>query len=152
MSDYDAVAARQEIVDAVDRIFDTVDTKDWDAVERLFTDRVWADFTSLAGGEPAEISNVQLVDGWRAGLHAKKQSFHMVGHYRISVGGDSAVAHVKGYAYNALDKDLGGGMWEVWGSYDIPFRLTGAGWKATGLTLNALQTRGDDEVRTHLLS
>lgn len=152
MSDYDAVAARLEIVDAVDRIFDTVDTKDWDAVEHLFTDRVWADFTSLAGGEAAEISNVQLVDGWRAGLHAKKQSFHMVGHYRISVGGDSAVAHVKGYAYNVLDTDIGGGMWEVWGSYDIPFRLTDADWRATGMTFNALHTRGDDKVRTHLLS
>ena len=66
--------------------------------------------------------------------------------------GDTATVAVKGYAYNVLDADLGGGMWEVWGAYDIPLRRDGAGWKATGITFNAWHRRGDDAVRTHLLS
>ena len=32
--------------------------------EKLFDPTVNADFTSLSGGEPAVITNVQLVDGW----------------------------------------------------------------------------------------
>jgi hypothetical protein len=47
--------------------------------------------------------------------------------------------------------DIGGGMWEVWGAYDIPLRRDGVGWKATGMTFNARHRRGDDSVRTHVL-
>jgi len=142
---------RSEIIEFVDAIFDSVDAKDWDAAQALFDTEVLSDFTSLNGGEPATISNAQLVDGWRQGLHAKKKSFHLVGHYRVAVDGDKATATVKGYAYNVLDADLGGGMWEVWGAYEIPVRRTPSGWKATGLSFFAWHTRGDDAVRTHLL-
>jgi hypothetical protein len=142
---------RTVVIEFIDSIFDTVDAKDWDAAERLFTPAVDLDFTSLAGGEPATVSNVQLVDGWRQGLHRGKQSFHMVGHYRVRVDGDTAAVTVKGYAYNALAEELGGGMWEVWGDYDIPLRRAGADWQATGMTFRAWHTRGDESVRTHTL-
>lgn len=141
-----------EIIEVIDAIFDTVDAKAYDATERLFIEKVSVDFTSLNGGQPAEITRTQLVDGWRQGLHAKKKSFHLVGHYTIRRDGDSATARVKGYAYNVLDEDLGGGMWEVWGSYDIPLRRTPEGWRATGITFRAWHSRGDASVRTHLLS
>ncbi|MEV5508234.1 nuclear transport factor 2 family protein [Streptomyces orinoci] len=151
MSELSIPADRIAVIEAVDAIFDTVDAKDWDAVERLFTPEVRVDFTSLAGGEPAQITNVQLVDGWRVGLHAKKQSFHLVSHYRVRIEGDRADVHVKGYAYNVLSADLGGGMWEVWGTYEIPFRRTADGWQASGLTFTALHSRGDEAVRSHTL-
>jgi len=141
-----------DIIEFIDSIFDTVDAKEWDAAEQLFAPTVDFDFTSLAGGEPATITNVQLVDGWRQGLHPGKKSFHMVGHYRIRVNGDTAAVAVKGYAYNVLEKDLGGGMWEVWGDYDIPLRRTDAGWEATGIAFHAWHSRGDESVRTHMLS
>jgi SnoaL-like domain len=86
------------------------------------------------------------------GLHPKKKSFHLVGHYRVRVKDDATAVTVKGYAYNVLDEDLGGGMWEVWGAYDIPLRRTGDGWKATGIAFHAWHSRGDASVRAHLLS
>jgi len=146
------MSERREITELVDSIFDTVDAKDWDAAEALFDTEVLADFSSLGGGEPATITNTQLVDGWRQGLHAKKKSFHLVGHHRVTVDGDRGTAHVKGYAYNVLDDDLGGGMWEVWGAYEIPVRRTPVGWKAAGLSFFAWHTRGDDAIRSHVLN
>ncbi|MGH3168932.1 MAG: hypothetical protein ACRDN0_24000 [Trebonia sp.] len=52
-----------DIIEFTDSIFDTVDAKDWDAAEKLFAPMVDFDFTSLNGGEPGTITNVQLVDG-----------------------------------------------------------------------------------------
>ena len=152
MTEISRLTDRAAIIDLVDAVFDSVDAKDWAAAENLFTPTLRADFTSLNGGEPAEITAGQLVDGWRQGLHAMKASFHTVGNYRIDADGDDASVGVKGYAYNVLDTSLGGGMWEVWGRYEIPVRRTADGWKASGLTFIALHTRGDDAVRTHLLS
>ena len=140
-----------DIIEFVNSIFDTVDAKDWDAAENLFGPAVDADFTSLNGGVPVTITNVQLVDGWRQGLHPGKKSFHMVGHHRLRVEGETATVAVKGYAYNVLDEDLGGGMWEVWGAYDIALRRVGTGWKATGLAFHAWHSRGDESVPTHRL-
>ena len=142
---------RSDIIQLVDAIFDAVDAKDWDAAEELFGSPVLVDFTSLDGGTPATITGAQLVDGWRRGLHPRKKSFHLVGHYRVAVDGDTATARVKGYAYNVLDDELGGGMWEVWGAYEIPLRRGPAGWRADGLSFFAWHTRGDDSVRTHQL-
>lgn len=145
------MSQRTEIIERVDSIFDTVDAKDWDVVERLFEPMVDVDFTSLNGGEPATITNVQLVDGWRQGLHSKKKSFHLVGHHRVRLSADSATVALKGYAYNVLDEDLGGGMWEVWGSYDISLTRGDAGWRVDGLAFHAWHSRGDASVRTHVL-
>jgi hypothetical protein len=143
---------RTEIIELVDAIFDTVDAKNWDAAQALFESKVTVDFTSLNGGEPATISSAELVDGWRQGLHSQKKSFHLVGHYRVTTDGAAGTVAVKGYAYNVLDAELGGGMWEVWGSYEIPVHRAPAGWRATGISFFAWHTRGDDSVRTHLVT
>jgi hypothetical protein len=146
------VDERTEIIELVDAIFDTVDAKAWDDTQELFDTKVSVDFTSLDGGQPVTMSAADLVNGWRQGLHAKKKSFHMVGHYRVAGDANAVTASVKGYAWNVLDEDLGGGMWEVWGSYDIPFRRTADGWRATGIAFYAWHTRGDDSVRTNRLA
>jgi hypothetical protein len=142
---------RNDIIDVVDAIFDTTDTKAWDTTERLFTEQVGVDFTSLAGGEPATIGRAELVNGWRVGLHPRKKSFHLVSHYRVEIDGDTARVGLKGYTHNVLDEELGGGMWEVWGTYDIPLARTDEGWRASGLAFHATHTRGDLAVRTHTL-
>jgi hypothetical protein len=142
---------RAEIIELVNAIFDAVDEKDWGTAQELFDGKVTVDFTSLDGGDIATISGAELVDGWRRGLHLGKKSFHMVGHHRVAVYGEHAAAAVKGYAYNVLDDEFGGGMWEVWGAYEIQFRRDGGGWKATGFAFFAWHTRGDDAVRTHVL-
>jgi hypothetical protein len=142
---------RTAIIEAVDTIFDTVDAKDWEAVRSLFAEEVDVDFTSLAGGDPARITVDQLVGGWVTGLHKRKQSWHFVSHYRVRVTGDTAVANVKGYAWNRLDEGLGGGMWEVWGTYELSFARVVTGWQANAFRFTAQATRGDDNVRTHVL-
>jgi hypothetical protein len=90
------------------------------------------------------------VDRWRQGLHAGKKSFHFVGRYRVTADGGTGTVSVKGYACNVLDDEFGGGMWEVWGVYEIPVRRAPEGWRAAGITFSAWHTRGDDSVRTHL--
>jgi hypothetical protein len=98
-----------EIIRVIEAVFDTVDAKQFDDTEALFSEVVAVDFTSLNGGGPATMSRSELVEGWRQGLHPKKTSFHMVGHHRVDIQGDSAAATMEGYAFNLLDEDLGGG-------------------------------------------
>ncbi|KAA9373376.1 nuclear transport factor 2 family protein [Microbispora cellulosiformans] len=146
-----ALVDRAEIVDVVTAVFDTVDAKNWPVCRELFDDEVDADFTSLNGGEPARIGADALVDGWRTGLHARKQSFHTVSNFAVTVDGAEAHVTAKGYAYNVLDEGLGGGLWEVWGVYRLGLVRQAEGWKVTALTFDAWHTRGDEAVRAHTM-
>jgi hypothetical protein len=38
----------------------------------------------------------------------------------------------QGCAYNVLDDDIGSGMWEVWGDYDVPLPRPASGDLASG--------------------
>ncbi|GAB3831997.1 nuclear transport factor 2 family protein [Dactylosporangium cerinum] len=140
------------IIETVNAIFDLVDAKDWAAVRALIADEVDVDVTSLGGGEPARITGDQLVAGWETGLHARKRSWHLVGHHRLRVADDAATAAVllKGYAWNRLDEELGSGMWEVWGTYHLSFERAETGWKMNRFQLDVSATNGDDAVRTHI--
>ncbi|MBV1849240.1 nuclear transport factor 2 family protein [Catellatospora tritici] len=142
---------RNDIVETVDAVFDTVDAKDWTAARALFADDVDVDFSSLGGGPPARVTADQLVAGWVAGLHARKRSWHLISHYRVQITSDIATVGVKGYALNRLDEELGGGIWEVWGTYALTLRRADDRWLVTRFCFDAQITRGDDAVRTHSL-
>lgn len=139
------------VIDLVNAIFDGTDAKDWGGLAELFEDVVDVDFTSLAGGEPARIPATALIDGWRTGLHARKRTLHLAGNHRVRLSGDTATVTVKGYAFNALDAGLGGGVWEVWGAYRVGAHRSPAGWRCTAFAFDAWRTAGDDAVRTHVL-
>lgn len=151
MDEIAALVDRAEIVDVVTAVFDTVDAKNWPVCLELFDDEVDADFTSLNGGEPARVSAEALVGGWRTGLHARKQSFHSVSNFAVTVDGAEAHVTTKGYSYNLLDAALGGGMFEVWGVYRLGLVRQAEGWKVTALAFHAWHSRGDEAVRTHRL-
>ncbi|GII30858.1 nuclear transport factor 2 family protein [Planotetraspora mira] len=151
MDEIAALVDRAEIEDVVTAVFDTTDAKNWPVCQELFDDEVAVDFTGLGGGKPSTVTSAQLVDGWKTGLHARKQSFHTVSNYAINVDGAEAGVTAKGYAYNLLDADLGGGIWEVWGVYRLRLVRQAEGWKVTAMAFEPRRTRGDDAVRTHTL-
>ncbi|WP_412537905.1 nuclear transport factor 2 family protein [Longispora sp. K20-0274] len=141
----------QTITDTVNAVFDTVDAKDWPAARELFADEVDVDFSSLAGGGPARVTADQLIAGWQAGLHARKASWHLVGHHRIVVDGETATVALKGQAWNRLDEELGGGLFETWGRYELRLRRVGPAWLVDGFVYESQLVRGSDAVRSHTL-
>ncbi|MEZ0076778.1 nuclear transport factor 2 family protein [Planotetraspora sp. GP83] len=151
MDEIAALVDRAEIVDVANAVFDTADAKNWPVCQELFDDEVNVAFPNLNGGEPARVTAAQLMDRWETVLHARKQSFHMVGNYAVNVDGAEAGMTAKAYAYMLLDADLGGGMWEVWGVYRFRLARQAEGWKVTAMTFDAWHSRGDDAVPAHTL-
>ena len=133
-----------------DLLFVTTDEKRWDDLEALYVDGpIRVDMTSLVGGKPAETTAKDLVDGFRAGLHADKASHHMATNLRVSVDGDRAEVLAQGYAWNRLDTAGGDALWETWGTYRLTARRENAGWRFDGFAYHAKDNRGNEAVRTH---
>jgi hypothetical protein len=140
----------RQIADEIDFF---VDAKDWDRVRTYFTNDITVDFSSLVGGEPANITADQLVDSWRTNLIAEKQSHHMRTNHIVTFDGeDNATLISQGYAYNAIPgiEPVGSDIWEVYGNYVHTFERTEAGWLVTGMTFNAKYQMGNDLARTYL--
>ena len=144
------LADEMEIRRVVDEIDNAVDAKDWTKARTFFADRVNTDFTSLAGGKPAQITADELVGGWRTNLYADKKSFHLRGNHRIQINGSRAEAFSKAFAFNLLEKGKVTGLWEVWGNYTHTLERTKDGWKVSGMTLDVIHQRGNEKVRTYV--
>jgi hypothetical protein len=138
------------IIRVVDAIDNAVDDKDWETCRGYFTDQFHADFTSLVGGEPADIPADALIQAWKTSLYEDKKSFHMRSNYRVTITGDTAEVFSKGYALNILAVGRGSDLWEVWGNYVHTLTRTADGWKCSGMTLTVVYARGNEKVREFL--
>src|SRR5918996_4558227 len=78
---------RLAILELIGRLALTLDGSDWDALERLFTDPVHLDRTSLFGGDPETFSPAELVDGYRQTLGNLDAVHHLITSHVISLAG-----------------------------------------------------------------
>jgi hypothetical protein len=141
---------RTEIIFVVDEIDNAVDAKEWETCRSYFTDEIYADFTSLAGGSPGNMPADDLVAAWATNLYADKLSHHMRTNHRVTIDGDRAEAFSKGYALNILHRTTGSDLWEVWGNYTHTLERTAEGWKCSGMTFVVTHARGNEMARDYL--
>ena len=134
----------RRVVDGIDL---ATDDKDWELCRGYFTDEIFADFTSLAGGEPGRMPADSLVNAWKTNLYAEKLSHHMRTNHRISIQGDQAEVFSKGYALNILQRGNGSDLWEVWGEYIHTLERTPEGWRCSGMTFVVTHARGNEMAR-----
>jgi hypothetical protein len=136
-----------EIRHVVDGIDVATDAKDWVLCRSYFTDEIFADFTSIGGGEPARMPADDLVNAWKTNRYAEKLSHHMGTNHRISLQGDMGEVSSKGYALNILERDTASDPWEVWGEYTHTLKHTPEGWKCSGMTFTVTHARGNEMAR-----
>ncbi|CAN5741032.1 nuclear transport factor 2 family protein [soil metagenome] len=141
------IADESEIRRVVDEIDNACDLKDWKRLRVYFTDEIDADFTSLAGGEPAKMKADDLVEGWKTNLYEAKKSFHQRTNHSIKISGDKAEVFSKAYAFNLLEKGKVTGLWEVWGNYTHTLNRAENSWRCSGMTLEVIHQRGDENIR-----
>ena len=141
---------RAEITLVVDEIDNAVDAKDWQRCRDYFTDEIYANFTSLAGGSPGSMAADDLVGAWATNLYADKLSHHMRTNHRVTIDGDRAEVFSKGYALDILRRPTGSDLWEVWGNYTHTLERTSEGWKCSGMTFVVTHARGNEMARDYL--
>jgi SnoaL-like domain len=140
----------REIILVVDEIDNAVDAKDWQKCRNYFTEEIYADFTSLAGGSPGNMPADDLVGTWATNLYAEKRSHHMRSNHRVTIDGDRAEVFSKGYALNILHRPTGSDLWEVWGNYTHTLERMGESWKCSGMTFVVTYARGNEMARDYL--
>lgn len=142
--------AEWQIINIIDGIDNAVDAKDWVKARSYFTEIIYVDFSSLGGGNPAEIQSDDLISAWQKNLYAGKKSFHLRSNHTVEVHEQTATDFSKAYAINSIDNGPVKGIWKIWANYAYTLVKQENEWKVTGMSLYVIQTRGNDAVRTYL--
>ena len=139
---------RLAIIELIGQLALLVDARDWDALERLFTDPVYSDRTSLFGGEPQTITPGELVGGLRQALGNLDATHHLITCQVISLNGDEATSAANMQGTHVFANASGGPVWTVAGRHDYQLKRTTDGWRIAGLTFTLQWASGNEHILT----
>ena len=137
---------KDAVIGTVNRLFRSVDDRDWAAAETCLAPTVLLDVTSLAGGEPETTTGAAIVTGWRESLSHLRAIHHQVGNYDVEVLGDEATASCHGIAYHFLPNDTGRNTRIYVGTYDVRLHKQGGSWRIDLLRYNLRFTDGNMDL------
>jgi SnoaL-like domain len=137
---------RDAIIETVTKVAWYADRRDWDAITRLFAEKVLLDYTSLTGGEPATVSPQQIADNWEQNLGALDATQHLLGSYLVNQVGHTAEATANFIATHIRHQPSGGGTWTLGGRYHWRLRRDSETWKIEAMTMTAIWSSGDQSI------
>jgi SnoaL-like domain len=134
-------------IQAVTAIFVAADTHDWAGFRSRLADRVRLDWTSLNGGEPAELTGDQVTEAWRTLLSAFDATHHQLGNFLVDeIDDGQARLRFYGTATHVLAVPGQEGRWVLGARYDATLRHADDGWRTTALTLTAVWGEGNQNL------
>jgi SnoaL-like domain len=140
------LAIRIAAQDAVTRAFVCADRRDWQGLRGVLADTVALDYTSLTGGEPADISREDLLTAWRGTLGGFEATQHLLGSFVVdSVSPEQVRMRFYAIATHVLHRGYGDSTWTVAGHYDATLRQED-GWRLAGLTLHVDWAAGNQQL------
>jgi len=137
---------KDAVITTLNRLFRSVDAKDWKQAEVCLAPHVLLDVTSLAGGEPENTTGSAIIDGWREGLGHLEAIHHQAGNYEVEVHGEAATATCYGIAYHYLPNDSGRNTRTFVGTYDFGLRKRRGGWEVDMLRYNLKFLDGNTDL------
>jgi ketosteroid isomerase-like protein len=138
--DLHELSDRMEIRDLITAYTRAVDTRDWDALDAVFTEDAVLDYSAVGG--PAD--SLAVAKPWvEQGLRGFDRYQHVIGQVAIELHGDTARATA--YLTNPMVAKAPDGtetLWEVGGYYHHDLVRTPDGWRSRRMVDDIVWTRG----------
>ncbi len=137
---------KNAIQSVVTKVFVATDSRDWESVEEAFDKQVLLDYTSMAGGEPSQLTPSQITDSWKTILPGFDHTHHALSNFSVSVGDSEATVTHYGNADHFIDLNNAEDVWTVVGTYDHHLVKTAAGWKIDQMKFNLKYMDGNMDL------
>jgi len=135
-----------QITETINKLFISVDNRDWDEVKSIFCDTVLLDYTSMTGGEPAALSSSQIIDSWKDILPGFDKTHHQLGNYLVETDSDLAKVFCYGTATHYLANESKKNIWTVVGSYDLELEKINNAWRIIKMKFNLKYIDGNNDL------
>jgi hypothetical protein len=140
------LADRLAILELTARLALTIDARDWDGFQQVFTDPVYSDRTSLFGGDPQTSTPAELVGGLRYALGGLDTTHHLISCQSITLNGDEATSAANMQGIHVLANSSGGSDWTVAGRHDYKLKRTADGWRIAAMTFTVQWATGNQNI------
>lgn len=138
--------SRDLIIETVNRLFVAVDSREWNTVKSIFSETVILDYSSMSGGEPAELSADTIIQAWKALLPGFDQTHHQLGNYLININPTTAEVFCYGTATHYLSNESKNNLWTVVGTYDLILKKAENDWKICQMKFNLRYIDGNNDL------
>ena len=142
----EVIMNNQQITETVNKLFISVDNRDWENVKLIFSDKVLLDYTSMTGGEPATLSSNQIIDSWKGILPGFDKTHHQLGNYIIETESGLSKVFCYGTATHYLANESQKNIWTVVGSYDLELKNIDSAWRITKMKFNLKYIDGNNDL------
>ena len=142
----DRPSARQDVEDAVVRMFVATDERDWPTLQSCFANPFVLDMTSMTGGEPATMTPEQVALAWSDGFEPLDHVHHQIGNLRTEVDDGQARVKCYGVALHHRAKAAGLKSRVFVGTYELTLALSNGRWLITRLVFNLKFIDGNLEL------
>lgn len=134
---------RTKIEDVYTKYTLSVDNRDWNSLESVFTTDLERDFSAFTGSPIEVIKSKQHVEESRATLPGFDSTQHFILNKKIEINEDRATAIVYMIADHTLSEDGEQKQFTINGVYTFQLLRNELDWKISGLKLNVMSTKGD---------
>jgi hypothetical protein len=140
------VEDRLAVIETCTRMAWHADQREWDLLQDVFAPTVRLDYTSLNGGEPADLPVSDIVAGWSHVLGGYDSTQHLITNHLVDVDGDTAVCTAAFQATHRLAHPFGAPLWTLGGTYRFDLARTPGGWRITGVVMTATWADGNKDL------
>lgn len=134
------------IIETVNKLFIAVDERDWDIVSSVFDDTVLLDYTSMAGGVPANLTSSQIIESWKEILPGFDKTHHQLGNYQVDIDSKNIQVFCYGTATHYLKNESNNNIWTVVGSYNFELQEKDSNIKITKMKFNLKYIDGNSDL------
>lgn len=135
-----------EVIELANRLFISVDERNWNEILNLFNDHVLLDYSSMSGGEPVTLTPIQIVNSWKELLPGFDKTHHQLGNYVVKPGVNVITVSCYGTATHFLKNDSNNNVWTVVGTYDLEFINVNMVLKVSKMRFNLKYIDGNNDL------
>ncbi|MFJ9853771.1 nuclear transport factor 2 family protein [Streptomyces sp. NPDC101150] len=142
----ESLESKFAVAEACTRMAVHADQREWAQLRGLFADKVLLDYTSLNGGEPAQLTPQEIVDAWSATLGGYDATQHLIANQLVRIDGDRAVCTASFQATHRLAAAHGAPLWTLGGDYRWELARTGDRWLIDTVVMTAAWGDGNQDL------
>jgi hypothetical protein len=145
-TDLQRLIDKEDVIRKVTELFVYTDQRDWPKVRSRFAESVHFDMTSMAGGDPVNLTPDQITSAWDEGLKTLQAIHHQVGNFIVDVKENEAKLFCYGIASHYLENQTGENTRTFVGSYDFHLIRQQKDWKIDQFKFNLKYVDGNAEL------
>lgn len=134
------------IIEAIVRLFNAADRKEWDSVKDLLHYEVYFDYFSVSKQPGSKKKSDEIIQGWSQFLPIFSITHHIVSNFEVTLSESMATVFCKGHAVYLLNEEVRGEIWTTYSTYNFKLQKTGESWKITSIIYNLVYEGGNRQL------